>query len=294
MDSLSLRGLGIALITPFDNDKNIDYDALGRVLNHVIDNGADYLVVLGTTGETATLTAGERKAVRKFCVRENHGRVPLIAGMGGNDTRALVEDIRGADLNGYSAILSVTPYYNKPSQEGLYCHFAEVAAASLLPVILYNVPGRTGVNLSASTTLRLAHEFPNIVAIKEASGNMKQIEEIINNRPSGFEVISGDDSLTYPLISLGAEGVISVVGNAFPREFGDMVRMCLDGDFQKALPVHYKFQKLYDELFVDGNPAGIKYLLHEMGFIQNELRLPLVPTRRETRDKIDAILNTIR
>lgn len=294
MDSLSLRGLGIALITPFDNDKNIDYDALGRVLNHVIDNGADYLVVLGTTGETATLTAGERKAVRKFCVRENHGRVPLIAGMGGNDTRALVEDIRGADLNGYSAILSVTPYYNKPSQEGLYCHFAEVAAASLLPVILYNVPGRTGVNLSAATTLRLAHEFPNIVAIKEASGNMKQIEEIINNRPSGFEVISGDDSLTYPLISLGAEGVISVVGNAFPREFGDMVRMCLDGDFQKALPVHYKFQKLYDELFVDGNPAGIKYLLHEMGFIQNELRLPLVPTRRETRDKIDAILNTIR
>lgn len=294
MDSLSLRGLGIALITPFDNDKNIDYDALGRVLNHVIDNGADYLVVLGTTGETATLTAGERKAVRKFCVRENHGRVPLIAGMGGNDTQALVEDIRGADLNGYSAILSVTPYYNKPSQEGLYCHFAEVAAASLLPVILYNVPGRTGVNLSAATTLRLAHEFPNIVAIKEASGNMKQIEEIINNRPSGFEVISGDDSLTYPLISLGAEGVISVVGNAFPREFGDMVRMCLDGDFQKALPVHYKFQKLYDELFVDGNPAGIKYLLHEMGFIQNELRLPLVPTRRETSDKIDAILNTIR
>lgn len=294
MDSLSLRGLGIALITPFDNDKNIDYDALGRVLNHVIDNGADYLVVLGTTGETATLTAGERKAVRKFCVHENHGRVPLIAGMGGNDTRALVEDIRGADLNGYSAILSVTPYYNKPSQEGLYCHFAEVAAASLLPVILYNVPGRTGVNLSAATTLRLAHEFPNIVAIKEASGNMKQIEEIINNRPSGFEVISGDDSLTYPLISLGAEGVISVVGNAFPREFGDMVRMCLDGDFQKALPVHYKFQKLYDELFVDGNPAGIKYLLHEMGFIQNELRLPLVPTRRETSDKIDAILNTIR
>lgn len=294
MDSLSLRGLGIALITPFDNDKNIDYDALGRVLNHVIDNGADYLVVLGTTGETATLTSGERNAVRKFCVRENHGRVPLIAGMGGNDTRALVEDIRGADLNGYSAILSVTPYYNKPSQEGLYCHFAEVAADSLLPVILYNVPGRTGVNLSAATTLRLAHEFPNIVAIKEASGNMKQIEEIINNRPSGFEVISGDDSLTYPLISLGAEGVISVVGNAFPREFGDMVRMCLDGDFQKALPVHYKFQKLYDELFVDGNPAGIKYLLHEMGFIQNELRLPLVPTRRETSDKIDAILNTIR
>jgi len=201
---------------------------------------------------------------------------------------------RHADLDGYSAILSVTPFYNKPSQEGLYCHFVEVASASLLPVVLYNVPGRTGVNLSAATTLRLAHEFPNIIAVKEASGNMKQIEEIINNRPDGFEVISGDDSLTYPLISLGAEGVISVVGNAFPREFGDMVRLCLDGDFQKALPIHYRFQKLYDELFVDGNPAGIKYLLHEMGFIRNELRLPLVPTRRETGEKIDAILSKIR
>lgn len=294
MDSLSLRGLGIALITPFDNEKNIDYDALSRVMNHVIDNHADYLVVLGTTGEAATLTAQEKESIRRFCVRENHGRVPLIAGMGGNDTRALVEEIRHADLDGYSAILSVTPFYNKPSQEGLYCHFVEVAAASLLPVVLYNVPGRTGVNLSASTTLRLAHEFPNIIAVKEASGNMRQIEEIINNRPDGFEVISGDDSLTYPLISLGAEGVISVVGNAFPREFGDMVRLCLDGDFQKALPIHYRFQKLYDELFVDGNPAGIKYLLHEMGFIRNELRLPLVPTRRETGEKIDAILSKIR
>lgn len=294
MDSLSLRGLGIALITPFDNEKNIDYDALSRVMNHVIDNHADYLVILGTTGEAATLTAQEKESIRRFCVRENRGRVPLIAGMGGNDTRALVEEIRHADLDGYSAILSVTPFYNKPSQEGLYCHFVEVAAASLLPVVLYNVPGRTGVNLSASTTLRLAHEFPNIIAVKEASGNMKQIEEIINNRPDGFEVISGDDSLTYPLISLGAEGVISVVGNAFPREFGDMVRLCLDGDFQKALPIHYRFQKLYDELFVDGNPAGIKYLLHEMGFIRNELRLPLVPTRRETGEKIDAILSKIR
>lgn len=294
MESLSLRGLGIALITPFDDEKNIDYTALGQVMDHVIGNGADYLVILGTTGETATLTAEEKEAVRRYCVGHNNGRVPLIAGMGGNNTHALTEEIRNANLQGYSAILSVTPFYNKPSQEGLFCHFAEVAAASNLPVVLYNVPGRTGVNLSAATTLRLAHEFPNIIAIKEASGNMKQIEEIINNRPAGFEVISGDDSLTYPLISLGAEGVISVVGNAFPREFGDMVRLCLDGDFQKALPIHYKFQKLYDELFADGNPAGIKYLLHEMGFIHNELRLPLVPTRRETGDKIDAILSTIK
>lgn len=294
MESLSLRGLGIALITPFDDEKNIDYAALGHVMDHVIGNGADYLVILGTTGETATLTAEEKDAVRRYCVGRNNGRVPLIAGMGGNNTRALTEEIRNANLQGYSAILSVTPFYNKPSQEGLLCHFAEVAAASNLPVVLYNVPGRTGVNLSAATTLRLAHEFPNIIAIKEASGNMKQIEEIINNRPAGFEVISGDDSLTYPLISLGAEGVISVVGNAFPREFGDMVRLCLDGDFQKALPIHYKFQKLYDELFADGNPAGIKYLLHEMGFIRNELRLPLIPTRRETGDKIDAILSTIK
>ena len=261
------------MITPFDSDFNIDYPALRRVIDHVIDNGADYLVILGTTGETPTLTAAEKAEVRRRAVEYTAGRVPLIAGMGG--------DCRAA------------PFYNKPSQEGLYRHFAEVARASSLPVVLYNVPGRTGVNIAAETTLRLAHEFPNIVAIKEASGNLKQIEEILSRRPEGFEVISGDDALTYPLISIGAEGVISVVGNAFPKEFGQMVRLCLEGNFNEALPIHHRFQNLYDELFVDGNPAGIKYLLHEMGFCENQLRLPLVPTRPETGEKLDRILASL-
>ena len=281
------------MITPFDSDFNIDYPALRRVIDHVIDNGADYLVILGTTGETPTLTAAEKAEVRRRAVEYTAGRVPLIAGMGGNCTAALVDEIHNTDLTGYSAILSVTPFYNKPSQEGLYRHFAEVARASSLPVVLYNVPGRTGVNIAAETTLRLAHEFPNIVAIKEASGNLKQIEEILSRRPEGFEVISGDDALTYPLISIGAEGVISVVGNAFPKEFGQMVRLCLQGDFNDALPIHHRFQKLYDELFVVGNPAGIKYLLHEMGFCENQLRLPLVPTRPETGEKLDRILASL-
>ena len=290
MKSLDLKGMGVALVTPFDTDHNIDYTSLEKVLDHVIGGGADYLVVLGTTGETATLDDDEKHAIRRFIAEKAGGRIPLIAGMGGNNTRRLVNEISSADLSGYSAILSVATFYNKPSQKGLYCHFAEVAKASPLPVILYNVPGRTGVNISSATTLRLAADFPNIIGVKEASGNFKQIEELITNGPADFQVISGDDALTYPLMSLGAVGVISVVGNAFPKEFGKMVRLCLDGDFKSALPVHYRFQKLYDELFIDGNPAGIKYLLHEMGLIHNVLRLPLVPTSIETGNKIDRFL----
>lgn len=295
MDNFELRGLGVALVTPFDKDRNIDYVALERVIRHVTSDGADFLVVLGTTGETPTLSESEHTEIRKFV--SNLGKelnIPLVAGMGGNNTAALIEDIRNTDFNGYSAILSVTPYYNKPSQEGLYRHFAEIARNSPLPVILYNVPGRTGVNISAATTLRLADEFPNIIGIKEASGNFRQIEEIIHNRPSGFVVVSGDDALTYPLMSLGAEGVISVIGNAFPKEFGYMTRLCLNGEFSKALPIHYNFQRLYEELFVDGNPAGIKCLLSEMGLIDNILRLPLVPTRLETTEKIHSLLSLIR
>ncbi len=290
MKTLDLKGMGVALVTPFNKETDIDYAALERVLEHVITNGADYIVVLGTTGETATLTASEKAEVRRFVVEKTAGRLPLIVGMGGNNTRALVEEIKTCNISGYSAILSVVPFYNKPSQKGIFCHFAEVAKASPLPVILYNVPGRTGVNISAATTLRLAEKFPNIIGIKEASGNFKQIEELITNCQPGFQVISGDDALTYPLMSLGAVGVISVVGNAFTREFGKMARLCLKGDFKSALPIHYRFQKLYDELFVDGNPAGIKYLLHEMGLIENVLRLPLVPTSIETGNKIDRFL----
>lgn len=279
MEHISLRGLGVALITPFLPDKEIDYAALSRMVEHIIDGAADYIVVLGTTGETPTLSAKERENVRTFVRDRVNGRVPLVLGMGGNCTYGLVKEIEETDFTGYSAILSVTPFYNKPSQEGLYQHFAAVSKASKLPVVLYNVPGRTGTNISAKTTLRLATEFENIIAIKEASGNFKQIEEIINGKPERFQVISGDDALTYPLITLGAEGVISVVGNAYPKEFGDMVRLCLDGKFQDALPIHYSFSKLYDELFTDGNPAGVKALLHKMGMIHNELRLPLVATK---------------
>lgn len=278
MRHISLRGLGVALVTPFLPDKEIDYEALRNLVEHIISGKADYIVVLGTTGETPTLSPEEREQVRNTVRDAVAGRVPLVLGMGGNCTRSLVNEIKATELTGFSAILSVTPFYNKPSQEGLYQHFATIAQASPVPVVLYNVPGRTGTNISAATTLRLAKEFDNIIAVKEASGNFKQIEEIINGKPEHFQVISGDDALTYPLITLGAEGVISVVGNAYPHEFGEMVRLCLDGKFKEALPIHYSFSRLYDELFVDGNPAGVKALLHKMGMIHNELRLPLVAT----------------
>lgn len=290
MATIDLKGLGVALITPFRKDKNIDFKALANMVDYIVDNGADYIVVLGTTAETPTLSEEEKCEVRRFVVEKNAGRVPLVVGFGGNNTMRLVEEIKSADLSGFSAILSAAPYYNKPSQEGIYQHFREVALNSDLPVVLYNVPGRTGINIKASTTLRLAHEFENIIGIKEASGDFKQIEEIINHKPEMFQVVSGDDALTYPLISLGAVGVISVVGNAFPSEFGKMVRLCLDGNFKEALPIHYRFSRLYDELFVDGNPAGVKSLLHSMGMIENELRLPLVPTRMETGDELRNIL----
>lgn len=293
MSTLSLKGMGVALITPFDSEKEIDYDALDRMVEHVLAGKADYIVVLGTTGETATLTAEERIIVRRYVQEKVAGRVPLIAGMGGNCTKALVEELEKADLSGYSAILSVAPFYNKPSQEGLYQHFEAVIEASPLPVVLYNVPGRTGVNISAETTLRLAGKYDKVIGIKEASGDFKQIEKIINHKPESFAVISGDDSLTYPLITLGAVGVISVVGNAFPKKFGKMVRLCLEGNYNDALPIHYKFSRLYDELFVDGNPAGVKSLLHEMGLIENELRLPLVPTRMETSEELRKILSEL-
>lgn len=293
MKSVSLRGLGVALITPFKQDKSIDFNALARMIEHLIAGKADYIVVLGTTGETPTLTPDERREVREFVKEKVDGRLPLVLGMGGNCTSAVVEEIRNTDLTGYSAILSVAPFYNKPSQDGLYLHFKEIASVSPIPVVLYNVPGRTGINISAETTLRLAKDFPNIIAIKEASGNFKQIEKIINGKPDTFQVISGDDALTYPLITLGAEGVISVVGNALPREYGNMVRLCLEGRYNEALPIHYRFTRMYDELFVDGNPAGVKSLLHAMGMIENELRLPLVPTRLETGEELRKLLNEL-
>lgn len=293
MTNFELKGMGVALITPFKEDKSIDFLSLGNLIEHLIEGKADYLVVLGTTGETPSLSASEKSEIKKFVKERVAGRIPLVLGMGGNNTMSLVEDIKSADLSGFEAILSVVPFYNKPSQEGLYQHFKHIAEASPLPVMLYNVPGRTGVNMTAQTTLRLAHEFPNIIGIKEASGNFVQIEEIIKNKPSGFQVISGDDGITYPLMTLGAVGVISVIGNAFPRQFGKMVRLCLAHKYDEALPIHFKFTELFNLMFVDGNPAGVKCALNALGMISNELRLPLVPTRVSTNEKIHAILNDI-
>lgn len=290
---MNLRGMGVALITPFKTDKSIDYPALSRLVEYIIQNKADYLVVLGTTAETPTLTEDERNGLKRFIAERVRRRVPLVLGVGGNDTMGIVEYLRTTDLSNFTAILSVVPYYNKPSQEGIYQHYKAIASASPLPVILYNVPGRTGVNMTAETTLRLARNFENIIGIKEASGNITQMDDIIKNKPEDFMVISGDDGITFPLITLGAVGVISVIGNAFPKEFSRMVRLALEGDFQRALHIHHRFTELFSLLFVDGNPAGVKCLLNAKGMIENELRLPLVPTKITTYEKIREVLNNL-
>jgi len=293
MINSKLKGMGVALITPFKDDESIDFDALSRIVEFQIKNGTDYLVVCGTTAETPTLTEQEKEDIKNFVVSINRGRLPIVLGVGGNNTRAVVEKMQQIDLTGIDAILSVTPYYNKPSQEGLYQHYAAIAKASRLPIVLYNVPGRTGVNMSAQTTLRLANEFNNICAIKEASGNFNQIDDIIKNKPTDFLVISGDDGITFPLITLGAVGVISVIGNAFPKEFSRMVRLALQGDYKSARSIHHRFTELIELLFVEGNPAGVKSMLAVMGFIQNKLRLPLVPNTINTYEKIRQVLNQL-
>ena len=293
MAVFSLEGLGVAMITPFKKDKSVDFEALGRIIDRLLKDKVDYIVVLGTTGETPALFPDEKKQIRDFVLQRVDGRVPLVLGLGGNNTVGVVRELSEIDLTGFSAILSVVPFYNKPSQEGMYQHYRAIAEASPVPVILYNVPGRTGVNMTAATTLRIAKEVPNVIGVKEASGNFSQIEEIIKNKPSRFQVISGDDSITYPLMTLGAVGVISVIGNAFPAEFGKMVRLCLQGKYQEALPIHFEFTELFNLLFVDGNPAGVKCTLNAMGIIENELRLPLVPTRLSTNEEIHKITTKI-
>lgn len=294
MAEFKLEGLGVALVTPFNEDKSIDFDALDNLIDYIQEGGADYLVVLGTTGETPALSPDEKKMVMDFVVRKTKGEIPLMLGLGGNNTMQIVSDLKSMDFTGFDAILSVVPFYNKPSQEGIYQHYKAIAEASPLPVVLYNVPGRTGVNMSAQTTLRLARDFNNIIGVKEASGNFTQIEEIIKNKPDAFNVISGDDGITFPLMTLGAKGVISVIGNAFPKEFGQMVRLCLRGDFDKALPIHFHFTELFNLLFVDGNPAGVKCTLNALGLINNVLRLPLVPTRLSTNEKIHELVANLR
>ncbi len=288
-----LKGMGVALITPFKTDDSVDFDALAQLVEFQIKNGADYLVILGTTAETPTLTEDEKKEIIRFVVNLAAGRVPLVLGCGGNNTKTVTSTLRNSDFTGIDAILSVTPYYNKPSQEGLYQHFCEIAKASPVPVVLYNVPGRTGVNMSAETTLRLANEFENIVAIKEASGDFSQIDNIIKDKPKHFSVISGDDGITFPLITLGAVGVISVIGNAFPKEFSRMVRLALNGDYESARTIHHRFNELIKLLFVEGNPAGVKSMLSAMGFIENKLRLPLVPNTITTYEKIRQVLKEL-
>lgn len=287
------RGLGIALVTPFHSDGSIDLDALDRLVEYQIKGGADFLCIMGTTAETPTLSREEKRLLKERLVERVAGRVPLLMGCGGNNTAAIVDELQKEDWKGIDGILSVCPYYNKPSGEGLYQHFSAIAKASPLPVVLYNVPGRTGVNMTADTTLRLARDFDNIVAIKEASGNITQMDDIIKNKPQSFDVISGDDGITFPLITLGAVGVISVIGNALPAEFSRMVRLALKGEYDAALNIHHKFAELFKLLFVDGNPAGVKAMLSEMGMIENVLRLPLVPTRLTTMEKISLIVKDL-
>ena len=288
------KGLGIALITPFQEDGSVDYKSLIRLVEYQLNNGADFFCILATTGETPTLSAEEKQKIKDLIVDLVGGRVPILMGCGGNDTAAIVNELQTRDFRGVDGILSVCPYYNKPSQEGLYQHFKTIAAATQLPVVLYNVPGRTGVNLSAATTVRLAHDCPNIVAIKEASGNLEQVDEIIKNKPRNFDVISGDDALTFPMISCGAVGVISVIGNALPREFSKMIRLQMKGEYDSARKIHHRFQDLFSLLFVDGNPAGVKCMLSEMGYIQNRLRLPLVPTRISTLQRMSEIMKELK
>ena len=293
MANNKFRGLGVALITPFAKDGSIDLASLDRLVEYQIKSGADFLCIMGTTAETPTLSADEKKMLKQHLVERVAGRVPLLMGCGGNNTAAVVHELKTSDWSGIDGILSVCPYYNKPSQEGLYQHYSAIAKASPGPVVLYNVPGRTGVNMSAETTLRLARDFERIVAIKEASGNISQMDDIIKNKPDDFDVISGDDGITFPLITLGAVGVISVIGNALPSEFSRMVRLALKGEYSTSLTIHHKFAELFKLLFVDGNPAGVKAMLSEMGMIENVLRLPLVPTRLTTMEKISTIVREL-
>ena len=288
------KGLGIALVTPFNEDGSVDYQSLKRLVEYQLNNGADFLCILVTTSETPTLSKEEKAEIKKFIVEFVNGRVPIMMGCGGYNTAAIVEELKTGDFTGIDGILSICPYYNKPSQEGLYQHFKAISAATKLPIILYNVPGRTGVNMSAATTVRLAKDCNNIVAIKEASGNLEQINEIIKNKPSTFDVISGDDALTFPMISCGAVGVISVIGNALPKEFSKMIRLQFKGEYEQARKIHHKFIDLFSLLFVDGNPAGVKAMLHEMGMIKNILRLPLVPTRISTLQKMSEIMKELK
>lgn len=285
-------GTGVALITPFRrSQETVDFTKLEALIEKIVTSGVDYIVALGTTSEAATMTESERSAVQEFIVETVGGRVPIMLGLGGNNTLSLTDTLARTNFEGISGLLSVTPYYNKPNQRGLMAHYRSVAEASPVPVVMYNVPGRTGVNLSAETTLALAAECPNIIGIKEASGNMQQVMEILRQRPAGFRVISGDDSLTFPMMALGADGVISVMANALPQEMSQMVHFALKGDYKRALLLHNRMLPLMNAIFDEGNPTGIKALLEADGSISNILRLPLVKASKQLSNKLATLYN---
>ncbi len=288
------KGTGIAIVTPFKNDSSIDLNALGRVINHVIAGGINYIVVLGTTGESVTLTKDEKRAVISYVLEAVNGRVPLVVGIGGNNTQEVINSIRHTSFTGIEGILSVAPYYNKPTQRGLIQHFKAIATCSPLPVIIYNVPGRTGCNITADTCLELAHECENIAGVKEASGDMTQIMKIIKGKPENFSVISGDDMLTIPVISAGGIGVISVLGNAFPAACTELVNHALKNNFKSAREIHFKYLELIELLFIEGNPSGVKAMMSVMNLCENILRLPLVPVGRGTMTRIQKAVEEVR
>ncbi len=281
-----LTGTGVAIVTPFNKEGAIDFPALGRVINHIIEGGCDYIVSMGTTGESVTLSKDEKKEVLQYTRRMVAGRIGLVAGIGGNNTAELMTQLAEFDSTGFDAILSVSPYYNKPTQEGIYQHYMQLASVSPLPIIIYNVPGRTGSNITAETTLRLANASDKFIAVKEASGNLQQMMHIVQHKPKNFLVISGDDPLTVPGIAVGLVGVISVVANAFPREVSMMVNAALEGNFAEAKGEHYKLLEITELMFAEGSPAGVKAVLHSMGFCENKVRLPLVTVSAGLYDKI--------
>lgn len=288
-----MKGTGVALVTPFNSDFTIDFDALAKLVEHCINGGLEYLVVLGTTGEGPTLTKEEKKQVFAFVAKQAAGRIPLVAGIGGNDTMEVIETMKSFDANGYKAILSVSPYYNKPNQEGIYLHYMELAKVTPLPIIIYNVPGRTGMGISAVTTLRLANASDKFIAIKEASGNPEIFMDILKDKPAHFSVISGDDNLTLPFMAVGMTGVISVIAQAYPREYSDMVRLALAGNFAEASKLHFKLYDLMKTIFADGNPGGIKVLLEHLGICKNVVRLPLAPVNKQVEEKLISLAKAL-
>jgi 4-hydroxy-tetrahydrodipicolinate synthase len=291
MSEKKLKGTGVAIVTPFRKDGSVDFKSLEKLVNFLITKGVDYLVVLGTTGETPVLSKDEKKAIVNQVIEINNKRVPIVQGLGGNNTLDIAGCLKNGNFDGIDALLSVTPYYNKPGQEGLYQHYKALAQTSPLPLILYNVPGRTGTNLAAETTIRLAKEFSQqIIAVKEASANLPQIMNILKDKPAAFQLISGDDALAFPLISLGGSGVISVVANAFPSEFSTMVRFLLDGKTTEARKIHYKMLPVIDLVFAEGSPTGVKAFLDVMGIVPNYLRLPLVPASKDLYKKIELVV----